>query len=411
MDKKRIVITGLGAVTPLGCGIEAFWQGLVEGKCGIRPISFFDATRYQAKVAGEVPDFKPENYMNLKRADRSSRPSHFAIAAAGMAVKHAGLDISSEKRERIGIIIATGGMPALITDQAEILTTRGPGRIDPLLASKVGASMVGIHVGMELGARGINSTLNSACASGSDSLGEALMHLRAGHAEVILAGGSDCNVTALAMASTGIVGALSRNPDPLTASRPFDKERNGFVFGEGAGMLVLETYEHARTRNAHILAELAGAGWSFDAYNETAPFDQTQAVAMRAAIDDAGLDVAQIDYINAHGTSTQLNDVTETRAIKMVFKDLAKRVPISSNKSNMGHLACAAGSVEAVASVLTILNGIIPPTIAYRTPDPECDLDYVPNVARKQEVGACLSNSFGMGGQNCCLVIKRWTGR
>jgi 3-oxoacyl-[acyl-carrier-protein] synthase II len=401
-----VVITGLGAITPLGLTIDDFWQGLSAGKCGIAPITYFDASRYPAKVAGEIRGFKPENYMNLKRADRSSRPAHYAIAAAGMAVKQAGLDMSREKQDRVGVIIATVGMPCLITDQAEVLKIKGPGRIDPLLASKVAASMIGIHVGMELSARGINSTLNSACASGNDSLGEALMHLRLGHADVMVAGGTDANVNDIAMASTGIVGALTRNPDPMKACRPFDKERNGFVFGEGAGILVLETYEHAKARGARMIAELAGAGWSFDAYNETAPFDQMQAVAMRAAIQDAGLKPDDVDYINAHGTSTQLNDSTETRAVKLVFGQRAYKIPMSSNKSMIGHLACAAGSVEAVASVLTIQHGLIPPTIGYQTLDPECDLDYVPNTARRQQVNVCLSNSFGMGGQNCCLIIK-----
>jgi 3-oxoacyl-[acyl-carrier-protein] synthase II len=394
-------------VTPLGLNIEDFWGGLAEGRCGIGPITNFDASRYPAKLAAEVKGFNPEDFMNPKRMDRSSRPAHFAIAAAVMAVKHSGLDLSREKRERVGIIIATVGMPSLIADQGEILKNKGPGRIDPLLASKVGASMVGIHVGMELGARGINSTLNSACASGNDSLGEALMHLRLGHADIMIAGGTDANVNNIAMASTGIVGALSRSTDPATACRPFDKNRNGFVFGEGSGIVVLETLEHAIARGAPILAELAGAGWSFDAYNETAPFDQMQAVAMTAAIEDAGLQADDVDYINAHGTSTQLNDSTETRAVKMVFGKKAYQIPISSNKSMIGHLACAAGSVEAAATVLTIQKGLIPPTIGYSTPDPECDLDVVPNIARKKSVNVCLSNSFGMGGQNCCLIIKR----
>jgi 3-oxoacyl-[acyl-carrier-protein] synthase II len=400
----------LGVISPLGLDLENFWQGLAEGRCGIGPISFFDAARFPAKVAGEVKGFNAENYMNPKRSDRSSRPTHFAIAAARMAIAQAELDLSKENRERIGVIVATGGLPALLIDQAETLKNKGPGRIDPLLASKVGASMVGIHIGMELGVQGINSTLNSACASGNDSLGEALMHLRLGHVDIMIAGGSDSNINNIAMASTGIVGALTRNADPKQASRPFDKNRDGFVFGEGAGMLVLETLEHARKRGAAILAELAGAGWSFDAYNETAPYDRMQAVAMRNAIQDAGLTPADVDYINAHGTSTQLNDSTETRAIKMVFDGRSYKIPVSSNKSMIGHLACAAGSVEAAASVLTILNGVIPPTIGYQTADPECDLDYVPNTARKQAVNVCLTNSFGMGGQNCCLIIKRWSG-
>lgn len=407
MSYKRVVITGLGVITPIGNCIEEFWQGLAAGKNGVGPITFFDTTRFAVKLAAEVKNFNPENHISPKRVDRSSRPAHFAITAAKMAVKNAGLDMSREKPERVGIVVGTGGHPALLIDQAEILKNRGPNRIDPLLASKVGANMVGVHLGMELGARGPNSTLNSACATGSDSLGTAMNYIRLGHADVMIAGGADTNITNIAIASTGIVGALTKNSDPATACRPFDLNRNGFVFGEGAGMMVLENYEHAQARGARILAELAGAGWSFDAYSETAPYADLQAYAMNMALKDAGAAPEEVDYINAHGTSTKLNDSTETKAVKMVLGKRAYIVPMSSNKSMIGHLACAAGSVEAVATVLTILHGIIPPTINYQTPDPECDLDYVPNKARIHQVNVCLSNSFGLGGQNCCLVIKR----
>jgi 3-oxoacyl-[acyl-carrier-protein] synthase II len=280
-------------------------------------------------------------------------------------------------------------------------------RIDPLLISKIAASMVPAQVGLEIGAKGVNSSLNSACASGSDALGAALNYLRLGRADVIIAGGAEANVSPIAIAITGIVGALSRNPDPRTASRPFDLNRDGFVFGEGAGILVLETYEHARKRGAPMLAELAGAGWSFDAYSETAPDAETQSLAMRMALKDANISAEDVAYINAHGTSTKLNDAAETKATKMVFGERACKIPISSNKSMIGHLACAAGAVEAVAAVMTVKHGIIPPTINYETPDPACDLDYVPNKAREQRVNTCLSNSFGMGGQNCCLILKR----
>jgi len=267
--------------------------------------------------------------------------------------------------------------------------------------------MVTAQVGLEFGAKGPNTSLNSACASGSDALGTALNHLRLGHADVMVSGGAETQISPIGIAITGIVGALSRNPDPQKASRPFDLNRDGFVFGEGAGIMVLENYEHARERGAPILAELAGAGWSFDAYSETAPDAKTQAIAMRMALEDAGISPQDVDYINAHGTSTKLNDAAETRAIKMSFGETAYRIPISSNKSMIGHLACAAGAVEAVAAAMTIKDGIIPPTINYKTPDPDCDLDYVPNKARHQAVNMCLSNSFGMGGQNCSLIIRR----
>jgi 3-oxoacyl-[acyl-carrier-protein] synthase II len=407
LSYEKVFITGLGAVTPIGLSTDEFWRGLAEGKNGVGPITAFDVSNYPVKVIAEVKGFSPEQYMPLKRVDRTSRPTHFAIAAVKMAIASAKLDLAQEKRERVGTIIATGGMPSLLGDQGDILKARGPNRIDPLLASKVGPNMVGVQVGMEFGLRGPNSTVNSACASGSDSLGIALNHIRMGHADVMIAGGSDATVTPITIASTGILGALSRNPDPNTACRPFDLNRNGFVFGEGAGMLVLESEEHARQRGALVLAELAGAGWSFDAYNDTAPYAEMEAVAMKMALQDAGVSPDEVDYINAHGTSTQLNDSTETKAVKMVFGQRAYQVPMSSNKSMIGHLATAAGSVEAVATVLTIIHGIIPATIHYQTPDPACDLDYVPNKARSQRVNVCLSNSFGMGGQNCCLIIKR----
>lgn len=407
MKYKKVVITGMGVVTPIGLNVDEFWKGLSVGKNGTGPITAFDAGNHSVKVAAEVKGFNPEEYMPLKRIDRTSRPSHFAIAATSMAIQSAKLDLELENRERIGTVIATGGMPALLIDQAAILKNRGPNRVDPLLASKVGSNMVGVQVGMEFGLRGPNSTVNSACASGSDSLGIALNHIRMGHADVMIAGGSDATIASISFAATGIVGALTRNPDPKTASRPFDLNRNGFVFGEGAGMLVLESYEHAKERGAAITVELAGAGWTFDAYNETAPYAEMQAKAMKIALEDAETQPEEIDYINAHGTSTKLNDSTETGAVKMVFGQRAYKIPMSSNKSMIGHLATAAGSVEAIATVLTIMHGIIPPTINYQTPDPECDLDYVPNIARSQKVNVCLSNSFGLGGQNCCLIIKR----
>ncbi len=407
MPERRVVITGLGAITPLGLTVADYWQGLISGKNGIAPISRFDTSSYQVKVAAEVKGFEPTDYMHIKRADRTSICSQFAIAAAKMAVESARLDMSREKAERVGVVIASSGMITLLAEQGEILKKRGPMRIDPLLISKVAPSMVPAQVGLETGAKGPNTNLNSACASGSDALGTALNHIRLGRADVMLAGGAEANVSPISIAITGIVGALSRSPDPQKACRPFDLNRSGMVFGEGAGILVLETYEHALERGAPMLAELAGAGWSFDAFSETAPDAETQAVAMSNALQDAGISAGEIDYINAHGTATKLNDSAETMATKLVFGQRAKAIPISSNKSMIGHLACAAGAVEAVAVVMTIKEGIIPPTINYETPDPDCDLDYVPNQARRQPVNICLSNSFGMGGQNCCIVIKR----
>lgn len=405
----RIVITGLGAITPLGLNVEEYWEGLVNGQSGFGPITLFDASAYPSKVAAEVKNFDPEKYMPIKRVDRTSRCIQFAIAATKMAIESARLDMLQEKPEKVGVIIATSGMMSIIADEGEVLRKKGPMRIDPLSITKTAPSMVTAQVGLEIGAKGPNTSLNSACASGSDALGIALSHLRLGHADIIVAGGAEANVSPIAIASTGRVGALSRETDPNKASRPFDLNRDGFVFGEGAGIMVLETLEHAQGRKAPILAELAGAGWSFDAYNETAPDAETQAIAMRMVLQDAGVTPEDIDHINAHGTSTRLNDAAETKAIKMVFGERAYKIPVSSNKSMIGHLACAAGAAEAVAAVMTVREGIIPPTIHYETPDPECDLDYVPNKARRQAVNVCLSNSFGMGGQNCSLIIKRFS--
>jgi len=409
LSDRRVVITGLGAITPLGLTVDDYWQGLIDGKNGIGPITTFDISSYPVKVAGEINTFEPTDYMHIKRADRTARCTQFAIAAAKMALESARLDMSREKPGRVGTVIATSGMITLLAEQGEILKKRGPLRIDPLLISKIAASMVPAQVGLEFGAKGPNSSLNSACASGSDALGTALNFLRLGHADSIIAGGAEANITPIAVAITGIVGALSRNPDPQAACRPFDLNRDGFVFGEGAGIMVLETYEHAHKRGAPILAELAGAGWSFDAYSETAPDAETQTVAMSMALQDAGISAEQVDYINAHGTSTKLNDAAETKATKLVFGERAYEIPVSSNKSMIGHLACAAGAIEAVAAVMTVKHGIIPPTINYETPDPDCDLDYVPNEARHQAVNVCLSNSFGMGGQNCCLIIRHFS--
>jgi len=404
-----VVITGLGAITPLGLTVAEFWQGLSTGKNGVGPITSFDTGNYPIKVAAEVAGFQPTDYMPIKRVDRTARCTQFAIAAARMALESAQLDMPREKPERVGVVIATTGAMTDLADHGDTLRKRGPMRIDPLLISKVASSMVPAQIGLEIGAKGPNSSLNSACASGSDALGTALNYLRLGHAEVMIAGGAETQVNPVAISITNIVGALSRSSDPAKACRPFDLNRSGMVFGDGAGILVLETEEHARERGAPILAELAAAGWSFDAYSETAPDAETQAVAMSMALKNAAISPEEVDYINAHGTATKLNDAAESKATKLVFGERAYKIPISSNKSMIGHLACAAGAIEAVAAVMTIKHGVIPPTINYETPDPDCDLDYVPNVARQQAVNTCLSNSFGMGGQNCSIIIRRFS--
>ena len=406
MTYPRIVVTGIGAVSPIGIACDVFWKNLIGGENGIAPITLFDTDGYPVKLAAEVKNFNPAEFMPLKRADRAGRCTQFGIAAMQEAIEQAHLDMTRESPERVGVIIGTSGMVADLYYHSEVLRQRGPKRIDPLIMHKVGANMVPVQMAMVLGAKGPNASINSACATGSDAIGIALSHLRLGHADVIVAGGAESSVNHIAIASTSLVGALSRQTDPAKASRPFDLERDGFVHGEGAGILILETYEHAVERGAPLLAEVAGAGWSYDATNDTAPDAEGQSIAMKAAMRDAGISPEEIDYINAHGTSTQLNDKAETDAIKMAVGRHAYDIPISSNKSMIGHLACAAGAIEAVASVLSLCHGIVPPTINYRTPDPECDLDYVPNTARKVRVETVLSNSFGMGGQNCCLILR-----
>ena len=406
---RRVVVTGLGAVTPLGLDAESYWQGLLAGRSGIGTVTLFDATGFLSRVAAEVKDFDPRCWMDHKLARRSGRFAQLGTAAATQALQAAGLAADDSTRDEIGIVMASSGSLMGIGAQERVLEERGPHRVDPLMVPRNGAHMAGVRVGLALGLRGPNTTINSACASGSDAIGHALNLIRLGQAEILLAGGCEATVTPVSMAAMAVVGALSRrNDDPQGASRPFDADRDGFVMGEGAALLVLESEEHARRRDATILAEVAGAGWTFDASDETAPDVDGQARAMARALQDAEISPADIDYINAHGTSTQLNDKTETAAIKKVFGERAYRIPASSNKSMVGHLAAAAGAAEAVATVLTLRDQILPPTINYRTPDPECDLDYVPNEARPHQVNVCISNSFGMGGQNACLVLRRY---
>ena len=407
MPKRRVVITGMGAITPLGSTIDEFWAGLTAGKSGIGHITQFDATNFPVKVSAEVVDFEPTKYMEPKMVDRTARFTQFAIAATKMAVEAAKMDLSAEHLEHVGVSVATTIDIRGIVSEQEVLKSRGPKRISPLFVTRIGSHMASVQVGLLLGAKGPNSSVNSACASGSDALATAYDQIQLGYADVMLAGGTDAAITELTMAGMGLVGALSREVNPAKASRPFELNRDGFVYGEGAGILVLETLEHATKRGAPILAELAGVARSFDAYNEAAPAPEVEAIAIGNAINNAGIMPEDVDYINAHGTATKLNDTSETKAIKIALGKHAHKIPVSSNKSMIGHIVTAAGAIEAIASVLTINHGIIPPTINYETPDPECDLDYVPNVARRADVNVCLSNSFGMGGQNCCLVLRR----
>jgi 3-oxoacyl-[acyl-carrier-protein] synthase II len=394
----------------LGLSVKEFWKGLVAGKSAIGPITHFDASKFRVKVDAEVHGFDATKYMDLKAIDRTSRTIQFAIAAAKEAIQSAGLDMTQENPERVGVIIATMTEQGYVVRGWELYQKMGPRRADPLFITKSTASAASMQVGMMLGAKGPNSAVNSLCASGADAIGTATNFIRLGYADVMIAGGSDASLEPVGMAGIDILGALSHESDPSKACRPFDLNRNGFVYAEGTGLVVLESYEHAKRRGASILAEIAGAGWSFDAHDATAPAPESEAYAMRTALQNARAKIEEVDYINAHGTSTKMNDACETKAIKMVFGEHAYKIPISSTKSMIGHSITAAGAIETVAAILIMNKGIIHPTINYETPDPECDLDYVPNVARPAQVNVCLKNSFGLGGENCCLVFKRVKG-
>ena len=408
----RVVITGVGAVTPIGNTTAEFWDGLVCGRNGIGRVSAYDPSEHPVQIAGEVKDFDPEAYMDRKFARRTGRFAQFAVAASKQAVADSGITIDATNRDHVGVVMATSGDCFNMGPEWDVLTQRGANRVDPLIITRMGQHMGAARVGRELGIRGPNTTINTACASGTDALGHALNLLRLGQARALLAGGAEAMITPLSLSSMGRLGALSHNnTDPEHASRPFDADRDGFILGEGAGVLMLETEQFARERGARIYAELAGVGWSFDATDDAAPDADGQAQAILRAMRDADVEPADIEYINAHGTSTPYNDKTETQAIKIALGEAhAKRIAISSTKSMTGHLAAGAGGIEAVAAVLTMHHGLLPPTINYVTPDPECDLDVVPTTARKAEVRVVLSNSFGLGGQNATAVFRRYEG-
>jgi len=409
---KRVVITGMGVLSPVGIGLEEFWTSLTEGKSGIGPVTHFDASNLATTIAGEVKDFDPQKYMDKKEAKRMDRFTQFAVAAAAMAMEDAGLSKNNVDCERVGVILGTGiGGTNTFEDQHRVLGTKGPGRVSPFFVPMMIANMAAGHISIALGAKGINYTVITACASGTNSVGEAFKALQRNSADVIITGGTEAAITPMAMAGFASMKAMStRNHEPQKASRPFDAERDGFVMGEGSAILVLETLEHAKNRGAKIYAEVVGYGCSADAFHITAPAPGGEggARAMKLAIEDAGMSSEEVDYINAHGTSTDLNDKYETLAIKTVFGDHAYKMAVSSTKSMTGHLLGAAGSVELIASVLTIKNSIIPPTINLENPDPECDLDYVPNKARIQEVNVALSNSLGFGGHNATVIVKKF---
>ena len=411
MDRPRVVITGIGAITPIGNDAETFWQALLAGTNGIGPITLFDAARHSVRIAGEVKDFDPTSFMEYKMARRSHRFSQFGVKAAREALLSAKIELNDALAREMGCMMGTSGGVFAQGNQEQIAETRGPGRVDPLIIPKLGQHMAAGRVGRELGLRGPNTAISSACASGTDAIGHAWLMIRNGNADIMLAGGCEAMVHPVVVATMALMGALSKgyNDTPEKASRPFDLHRDGFVLGEGAGVLVLESQEHAESRGATILAEYIGHGWSFDAVDDAAPDAEGQSLSMARALKSARIAPDEVSWINAHGTATPYNDRTETRAIKMAFGEgAAYRVPASSIKSMVGHAAGAAGALEAVASVQAIRDNKIPPTINLDTPDPECDLDYVPHKARDAKVDTVLSNSYGMGGQNSTLILRRW---
>jgi 3-oxoacyl-[acyl-carrier-protein] synthase II len=410
--KRRVVITGLGVVTPIGSNVATFWENLKNGKSGISLIDFFDTTDYATKFAGIVRDFNPEEYIDKKELRRLDRFVQFAIGAAKQAVDDANLQITEENAERIGVYIGSGiGGISTLLENYRVLQEKGPRRVSPFMIPMMIANMASGQVSIFLGAQGPNSSPISACATGTNAIGDAFKMIERGAADAMIAGGAEAAICELSIAGFSNAKALStRNDAPEKASRPFDLNRDGFVMGEGAGIVVLESLEHALARGAHIYAEIVGYGMSGDAYHITAPAPEGRGAyrAMRDALLDANLSPEDVDYINAHGTSTDLNDKFETMAIKKAFGDHAYRLAISSNKSMIGHLLGAAGGVEAIATVKTIEEGVIPPTINYETPDPDCDLDYVPNTARKADVRIAMSNSLGFGGHNASIVLKKY---
>jgi 3-oxoacyl-[acyl-carrier-protein] synthase II len=411
--RKKVVVTGLGCITPLGNNPDVLWQNIIAGKSGVTPISVFDASEYKTRIAAEVKDF--DGFALLGRdTRRMDRFSQFAVVASQQAVQNANLSISDANRDRIGAIIGTGiGGVNTLFEQFIVLIERGPSRVSPFLVPMMLPDSAGANVAINLGIRGPNMAVTSACATGTNTIGEAVEKIRNNKADVMLAGGAEAGISPLALAGMSNVNALScNNLNPQGASRPFDRNRDGFVMGEGAGILVLESLEFAEGRGANILAYIDGYGVTNDAFHISAPAEDGEGAVrcMRIALNDAGLYPQDIHYINAHGTSTVLNDKTETMAIKTVFGEYAYVLPISSTKSEIGHLLGASGAVEAVICVKVFEQNILPPTINYETPDPNCDLDYIPNQARKvQKVDHIMSNSFGFGGHNATIIFSRYT--
>ncbi|MFC1963800.1 beta-ketoacyl-ACP synthase II [Chloroflexota bacterium] len=412
-NNRRVVATGIGIIGPLGLDAATTWQNLVAGKSGIDYITLCDPEPLETKIAGEVKGFQPADFISRKDAHRMDRFAQLAVGASRQAVESSGLELDSTHKDYTGVIIGSGiGGLNTLYEQTKILLERGPDRVSPFLAPMMIADIAAAQVSINLGVKGPNLCTTSACSSGSDAIGAAYELIKHGDAKIMITGGTESIINPLGITAFNALKALStRNNEPQKASRPFDAERDGFVISEGAAVLILESLEHARNRNANILAEIIAYAATADSYHVTQPLENGEgaAKAMKNALDKAGLKPENIDYINAHGTSTKLNDITETRAVKSVFGDYAYKVPISSTKSMTGHLIGAAGASEAATCILAIQNGIIPPTINLTNPDPECDLDYVPNKARQANVTTALTNSFGFGGHNSVLIFRRYT--
>jgi len=415
MQNKRIVVTGIGVVSPVGVGKIDYWNSLISGVSGIGRITLFDPTDFDVQIAAEVRGFDVTRWIDRKESRRMDRFVHFGVAAALDAIEDAGLKITSENAERVGVLVGSGvGGLRTLEDQCRVLVESGPSKISPFLIPMMIADMASGHISIITGAKGPNSTVVTACATGAHALGDSLAIIRRGAADVMICGGTEAAVTQVGVAGFGNMKAMTSkyNDNPTKASRPFEAGRDGFVIGEGAGVVVLESLEHAEARGAQIYCELAGYGMSGDAYHMTQPAAGGEGVAraMVAALSDAGVQPEEVGYINAHGTSTPLNDKNETAAFKKVFGDHAYKLAVSSTKSMTGHLLGGAGGIEAVAAALAIHSGQLPPTINYDTPDPDCDLDYIPNVARTQQVEVAVSNNSGFGGHNAVIVLKRYHG-
>ena len=412
--KNRVVITGMGAITPIGNDVESFWNSIKEGKCGIDFITYFDTTDFKAKLAAEVKGFNPEESLDRRSIKRMDRFCQLAVIAAKEAIANSKLDLENIDHERFGVIVGSGiGGFKTIEEQHKKLIERGPGRVSPLVIPMIISNMAAGNIAIEFGARGICSNIVTACATGTNAIGEAFHLLQDDRVDIMIAGGTESSITPLAIAGFTSMTALSTSTDPLRASIPFDKDRNGFIMGEGSGILILETLTHAQKRGAKIYGEVVGYGSTCDAYHITspAPGGVGAARAMIMAIKEAGINPEEISYINAHGTSTPPNDKLETAAIKSVFGEAAYKIPVSSTKSMTGHLLGASGAIEAIVCVKALEEGFIPATIGYKVPDEDCDLDYVPNLGRKKQLKYAMSNSLGFGGHNATILLKKWDGK